>query len=211
MNKSFEYANTITASIGMLLSYLGFIFIIIIGMQDGNYWNLIWSLVYGVTLILLHTSSTFYHSATHNNIKNKLRLMDQSCIYLLIAGTYTPITLINLYGVFGFSIFSIIWLLCILGIFLKIKNIEPFKNFEVCLYLFMGWIALIGIKELINTIDINGIILIFLGGLFFTIGLFFYIWEKSKYSHALWHLFYIGGCICHYLTIVSYSLPYKMI
>ena len=210
MNKSFEYSNTITASIGMLLSYIGFIFIIMIGMKHESYWNLTWSVIYGVTLILLHTSSTFYHGAVNTNIKNKFRLMDQSCIYLLIAGTYTPIVLINLYGVLGFSILSVIWLLSILGIFLKIKAIQPFKNFEVFLYLFMGWFALIGIKELINVMDTNGIILIFLGGFFFSVGLFFFIWETSRYSHAIWHLFYISGCICHYLAIVNYTMPYKI-
>ena len=136
--------------------------------------------------------------------------MDQSCIYLLIAGTYTPVALINLYGFFGFSIVSVIWLLSILGIFLKIKDIKPFKNFEVFLCLFMGWFALIGIKELMNVMDINGIILIFLGGLLFSIGLFFYMWETFRYSHAIWHLFYISGCICHYLTIIGYTIPYKI-
>ena len=210
MNKSFEYSNTITAAIGMLLSYIGFIFIIIIGVQYGSYWNLIWSIIYGLTLILLHTSSTLYHGVVQSHIKNKFRLMDQSCIYLLIAGTYTPVALINLYGFFGFSIVSVIWLLSILGIFLKIKDIKPFKNFEVFLCLFMGWFALIGIKELMNVMDINGIILIFLGGLLFSIGLFFYMWETFRYSHAIWHLFYISGCICHYLTIVGYTIPYKI-
>ena len=210
MDKSFEYSNTITASIGMLLSYIGFILIVVIGVRHGNYWNLMWSTIYGVTLILLHTSSTLYHGATHTNIKKKFRLMDQSCIYLLIAGTYTPIALINLYGAFGISIFSIIWVLSILGIFLKIKEIQPFPKFEVFLCLFMGWLALIGISELMNTMHTNGIILIFSGGLFFSIGIFFYIWETFKYSHAIWHLFYISGCICHYLTIVRYAIPFKI-
>ena len=136
--------------------------------------------------------------------------MDQSCIYLLIAGTYTPIALINLYGAFGFLIFSIIWLLSILGIFLKIKNIQPFRNFEVFLCLFMGWFALVGIKELINTMDMDGVLLIFAGGLFFSIGIFFYSCKTLKYGHAIWHLFYIIGCVCHYLTIVGYTIPYKV-
>ena len=194
----------------MLLSYIGFIFLIILGMQYGSYWNLIWSGVYGVTLILLHTSSTLYHGTIDSAIKKKFHLMDQLCIYLLIAGTYTPIALINLYGTFGFSIFGVIWLLSLLGIFLKVKNIQPFQNFEVFLCLFMGWFALIGIKELTNTMDMNGIILIFLGGLFFSIGVLFYSWKSFRYGHAIWHLFYISGCICHYLTIIGYTIPYKI-
>jgi hemolysin III len=136
--------------------------------------------------------------------------MDQSCIYLLIAGTYTPIALINLYGVFGFSIFTAIWSLSILGIYLKIKNIQPFPNFELFLCLFMGWFALIGIKGLMNTMDINGMILIFVGGLLFSIGVLFYISKKLSYGHAIWHLFYISGCICHYFTIVLYTMPYNI-
>ena len=210
MNKQFEYSNTITASIGMLLSYVAFFFIIIIGVQSGSYWNLMCGIIYGTTLMLLHTSSTLYHGTIDLNLKKKFRLMDQSCIYLLIAGTYTPVALINLYGAFGFSIFSVIWLLAILGIFLKIKNIQPFPNFEVFLYLFMGWFALIGIKELIYVMDINGVILIFSGGLFFSIGIFFYFWETHKHGHAIWHLFYISGCICHYLAVAVYTIPYKI-
>jgi len=210
MNKSFEYYNTITAGMGMLLSYVGFIFIVMIGIESKSYWNLTCGIIYGITLILLHTSSTLYHGTINSNIKKKFRLMDQSCIYLLIAGTYTPIALINLYGAFGLSIFSVIWSLSILGIFLKIKNIEPFPNFEVFLCLFMGWFALVGIKELINVMDMSGVLLIFLGGLLFSIGIFFYFWKTFRYGHAVWHLFYIGGCICHYLTIIGYTLPYKV-
>tara|TARA_Y100001970_G_C13915016_1_gene690495 strand:+ start:114 stop:746 length:633 start_codon:yes stop_codon:yes gene_type:complete len=210
MNKPYEYLNTITASIGMLLSYVAFFYIIIIGVQSKSYWNLMCGIIYGTTLVLLHTSSTLYHGAINLNLKKKFRLMDQSCIYLLIAGTYTPVALINLYGAFGFSIFSVIWILAILGIFLKIKNIQPFLHFEVFLYLFMGWFALVGIKELIYVMDMNGVILIFSGGLFFSIGIFFYFWEKYKHGHAIWHLFYISGCICHYLAIAVYTIPYKI-
>ena len=210
MNKSFEYSNTITAGMGMLLSYIGFIFIVIIGVKSGSHWNLTWGIIYGITLMLLHTSSTLYHGAMNLNLKKKFRLMDQSCIYLLIAGTYTPIALINLYGAFGFSIFSVIWSVSVLGIFLKIKQIEPFPNFEVFLCLFMGWSALIGIKELVNVMDMHGVLLIVIGGLLFSIGILFYFWKTCRYGHAIWHLFYIGGCICHYLTIVGYTIPYKI-
>ena len=209
MNKSYELLNTITASIGMILSYIGFIFLVILSNKYGTYWHVIWCSVYGITLMLLHTSSTLCHGVASPNIKNKFLLMDRSCIYLLIAGTYTPIALISLYGIFGFSIFSAIWSLSILGIFLKIKNIKPFSNFEVFLCLFMGWFALIGIKQLIDKMDMNGIILIFVGGLLFTVGVFFLMWKTFRHSHAIWHLFYIAGCVCHYFTIIFYTIPYK--
>ena len=207
MHKSFEYSNTITAGLGMLLSYMGFIFILIKGIQLANYWNLAWSIVYGITLILLHTSSTLYHGSVIPKEKKIYHLMDKSCIYLLIAGTYTPIALINLYGTFGITIVSIIWSLAILGIVLKIKSIKIFPNFEVFLYLFMGWFALIGINRIMNTMDMNGIILIFTGGLLFSTGVVFYVSKSLKYGHAIWHLFYISGCICHYFTILFYAIP----
>ena len=166
----------------MVLSCIGFTYILIIGIYSGSYWNLIWSIIYGLTLVLLHTSSTLYHGTINIDLKKKFRLMDQSCIYLLIAGTYTPIALINLYGVFGLSIFAMIWSLSILGIYLKINNIQPFPKFEVLLCLFMGWFALVGIKELTNNMDINGVLLIIAGGLFFSIGIisfYFFIQNES--------------------------------
>ena len=210
MNKPFESLNTITASIGMILSYIGFIFLIISANKHATNWHLIWSGIYGITLIILHTSSTAYHGITRPDIKSKLRYLDHSSIYLLIAGTYTPIALINLYGIWGWSLFGIIWGLLSIGIFLKVMDIRPFKNYEIYLYLTMGWLSVIAIKPLYSNMNLIGILLIVFGGLFFTIGIFFYIWDNKKYFHAIWHLFYISGCICHYFAIVFYTIPYKI-
>ena len=210
MHKPFEYINTITASIGMILSYIGFVFLIILANKYGNYWHLIWCSVYGVTLMILHTSSTIYHATTHAKLKKKFRHLDHSSIYLLIAGTYTPIVLINLYGIWGWSLFGVIWGLFFIGIFLKIKDIIPFKNYENYLYLTMGWLSLIAIKPLYNNIDFIGFLLIIFGGIFFTVGVFFYIWDNKKYFHAIWHLFVLFGCACHYFSILFYVIPFKM-
>ena len=210
MNKPFEYLNTITASIGMILSYVGFIFLIILANKHATNWNLIWCSVYGISLMILHTSSTTYHGITHPKIKSILRYLDQSSIYLLIAGTYTPILLINLYGVWGWSLFGIVWGIFSIGVFFKIMNISPFRNYEIYLYIIMGWLSIIAIKPLYLNMDFMGFLLIILGGLFFTIGIFFYIWDNKKYFHAVWHLFYTCGCICHYFTIAFYTIPYKI-
>ena len=210
MNKSFEYLNTLTASIGMFLSYIGFVFLIILANKHATNWHLIWCGIYGITLMILHTSSTAYHGVTNSKIKNKLRYLDHSSIYLLIAGTYTPLALINLYGAWGWSLFGIIWCLFSIGVFFKLMDIRPFKNYDIYLYLTMGWLSIISIKQLYNNIDLIGIILIVCGGLFFTTGIFFYMWDNKKYFHAIWHLFYISGCICHYFAIVFYTIPYKM-
>jgi len=210
MNKPFEYLNTITASVGMILSYIGFIFLVILSNKYGNYWHVALSSVYGATLILLHTSSTIYHGATHPEIKSKLRYLDHSTIYLLIAGTYTPILLINLYGVLGWILFGIVWGLFGIGVFLKIRDITPFKNYENYLYLTMGWLSIIAIKPLYDNIDFMGFLLIIFGGLFFTVGIFFYIWDNKKYFHAIWHLFVLFGCACHYFSILFYVIPFKI-
>ena len=209
MNKSFEYLNTITAGIGMILSMIGFIFLIIISNKYGTYWHVIWCSVYGITLMILHTSSTLYHGTVSSNIKKKFRILDHVSIYLLISGTYTPIVLISLYSTLGISILSIIWLLSILGIVLNIKKVIPFSNYEVLLYLFMGWFCLLGIKQIVNVIDMDGIKLLFSGGLLYTVGVFFYKWKNFKYSHAIWHLFVISGSTCHYFTILFYVIPFS--
>tara|TARA_B100001013_G_scaffold311709_1_gene217021 strand:- start:598 stop:1233 length:636 start_codon:yes stop_codon:yes gene_type:complete len=210
VNKSFERLNTITAGIGMILSYAGFVFLVILANKYGNYWHLIWCIFYGMTLIILHTSSTFYHGAVSPKIKNILRYFDHSGIYILIAGTYTPIVLINLYGIWGWILFGVIWGLSIIGITLKVTNTKPFKNYENYLYLLMGWLAIVATKPLVNNIDFMGFLLIILGGVFFTIGIFFYIWDNKKYFHAIWHLFVLAGCTCHYFSILFYVIPFRV-
>ena len=210
MNKPFELFNTITASIGMILSYIGFVFLIISADKYATNWHLIWCTFYGFTLIILHTSSTLYHGVTYSKLKKKLRYLDHIGIYLLIAGTYTPIVLINLYGVLGWSLFGIIWGLFFIGVLFKLKDIIPFRNYENYLYLTMGWFVLISIKPLYNSIDLIGFLLIFFGGLFFSIGILFYIWDNKKYFHAIWHLFVLFGCACHYFSILFYVIPYKI-
>ena len=179
MHKINELLNTATASFGMLLSCIGFFFLVILSNTYGDYWKLLGCIIYGTTLVLLHTASTLHHGvALYTEIKKNFLIIDLSCIYLLIAGTYTPIILVCLYNFLGITMLAIVWVLAIVGIIITINNLKPFENFDLFLYLFMGWFALIGIKELISVMNVNGIILIFLGGLFFTIGTFFFKAEK---------------------------------
>ena len=207
MNKPFEYLNTITAGLGMVLSYVGFIFLIISANKYGNSWHLIWCSVYGATLVILHTASTFYHGITSDRLKIRFKYLDYIGIYLLIAGTYTPIMLINLYGSLGWTVFGIVWCLAVLGIFFKVKDISPFKNHENYFYLIMGWLIILLIKPFYESIDFLGFLLIVLGGLFFSIGIFFNIWDHKKYFHGIWHLFVLLGCGCHYFSILFYVIP----
>ena len=159
---------------------------------------------------MLHTASTLHHSrALYDKINKKFLNFDLSCIYLLIAGTYTPIILVYLNNNFGISILSIIWVLAIIGIVIVLADYKPFDKFDLYLYLFMGWFALIGINQLINVMNMNAIKLIFLGGFFFTVGIFFLNQKKSKYGHAVWHSFVIMGCSCHYFVVILYVIPFK--
>ena len=210
MNKPFEYVNTITAGIGMALSYVGFVFLIILAAQYGTYWHVMCCSVYGASLVILHTASTFYHGITNTNLKIKFKYFDYVGIYMLIAGTYTPIMLINLYGGLGWTIFGIVWTLAVIGIFFRVKDITPFKNYENYLYLAMGWLIIFTIKPFYESIDFVGFLLVVLGGLSFTFGIFFNIWDnKQKYFHGIWHFFVILGCGCHYFSILFYVIPYK--
>ena len=210
MNTTNETLNTLTSSIGMILSYIGFFFLVLLSTNESDYLKVISCIIYGITLIMLHTASTLHHSrALYNKINKKFLNFDLSCIYLLIAGTYTPVILVCLYNYIGISIVSIIWGLAIIGIIMVISDYKPFNNFDLYLYLFMGWFALIGINQLIDVMNINAIILIFIGGIFFTIGTFFLKQKNSRYGHAIWHLFVIMGCSCHYFVIILYVIPYK--
>ena len=148
-----------------------------------------------------------YHGSRYPKIKKKLRYLDHIGIYFLIAGTYTPIVMINLYGAWGWSLFGTIWGLSLIGFIFKSLNITPFKNYQNYLYLSMGWLSAIAIKPLYDNINFIGFLLIIFGGLFFTIGILFYIWDNKKYFHAIWHLFVLFGCICHYLCILLYVIP----
>ena len=200
--------NTITHGIGSILSIVALVLMVVYASYNSDAWSIVGVSIFGSTLILLYMSSTLYHAFSNGRVKQIFKTLDQSFIYLLIAGTYTPICLINLYGPWGWSMFGVIWGLCLIGIFLKIMDITPFKNYENYLYLTMGWLALIGIYPIIIHFTKMPIILLFLGGILFTVGILFYIWDNKKYFHAIWHLFVIGGSVCHYLLIILYVIPY---
>ena len=209
MKETNELINTITAATGMLLAYIGFIALIVVSNSYDDTWKLVCSVVYGITLILLHTASTIHHGMLLiSKPEKKYLVLDLSCIYALIAGTYTPIVLVQLYNPLGITIAATIWALAITGISINMANYERFKGLNLPLYLFMGWFALIGFKELIAVMDPNGIILIVIGGLFFTVGTFFLTRKNSRYAHGVWHILVLLGCASHYFSIMNYVLPF---
>jgi len=202
-----EIANSITHGIGALLSVAGLAVLISFATTRGDAWHIVSCTIYGVTLILLYTASTLYHSIPQPNLKGLLRTFDHSAIYLLIAGTYTPFMLVSLRGPWGWSLFGTIWGIALLGIVLKTTSFGRLPGVSLGFYLTMGWIVVIAIKPMLAVIDKGGMELLILGGLAYTGGVVFYVWEKLPYSHAIWHLFVMAGSIFHFFAILFYVIP----
>ncbi len=202
-----EIANSLTHGIGILLSIVGLAVLVRFSTLRGDAWHIVSCSIYGATLVLLYTASTLYHSVPIPRIKGLLRTIDHSAIYLLIAGTYTPFMLVNLRGPWGWSIFGTIWGIAILGIILKTTSFGRLPGVSLGFYLTMGWIIVIAIKPMLAVLDKGGLELLILGGLAYTVGVVFYVWEKLPYSHAIWHLFVLAGSAFHFFAILFYVIP----
>jgi len=200
-----EIASAITHGIATLLSIWGFVAMILA--SHGDPIRIISSSIFGICLILLYASSTLYHIVTKPKTKELFQLFDHVCIYLLIAGSYTPLTLVGLGGAWGWSIFGIVWICAIAGVLLKtIGTGKKDSKLSTALYLVMGWIIIVAIKQLIANIPAEGIAWIVAGGITYSLGVIFYAWEKLPYNHAIWHLFVLGGSACHVIAFVNYIL-----
>lgn len=205
-----EVMNAVTHGIGTVLAIGGLLLLTISAYHYGGIWHILSFAIYGTTLVLLYLASTLYHSFRNERLKYKFKILDHSAIYLLIAGTYTPFTLIPLHGTLGWTVFGIVWGLAILGIILKIFFTGRFKVISTMCYLFMGWLILLAIKPLIATVAASGIIWLVIGGLFYTLGTVFYLWNKLPYNHAIWHLFVLAGSISHFVAVFFYVLPIRL-
>lgn len=207
-----EIFNAITHGIGALLSIAALIVMIIFTSMYSNAWQIVSVSIYGSTLIILYTISTIYHSLTHKKAKRVFQILDHSAIYLLIAGTYTPYTLILLRqeSIKGWILFGIIWTLTILGIILTSLFMEKLFKIEVITFLIMGFSILFALPEMINYFSTNsslmGIFWLILGGLLYSIGSIFYKIKSKKYFHSVFHIFVLLGSVCHFISIMFYIL-----
>lgn len=199
-----EWANTLTHGLGLLLSVLGFSFLMHLSYDSDDPLKLASFVIYGASLVLLYAASTIYHLVKTPKLKKALRVVDHCAIYLLIAGSYTPFTLMPLKGLYGWMMFGAIWSLACLGIFLKAFYIHRFKKFSTALYLLMGWLAIIAAKPLIDSYPYEGLLWLLAGGVLYTLGVVFFVQDKKKFFHAIWHVFVIGGSVCHYFSISLY-------
>ncbi|MDY6926768.1 MAG: hemolysin III family protein [Pseudomonadota bacterium] len=196
-----EWLNSISHGLACVAAIVGLVFMLL---RAENSISVTASAVYGGTLIFMFLSSTIYHAVTHQKAKGLLKLFDHSAIYLLIAGTYTPLTLVAIGGKLGVIATAFIWVLAIAGVAFKMIARHRFPKVSVVTYLIMGWIVVGLIYPLYQAMPGSGLWLIVAGGLCFSIGVLFYVAKSKKYTHAIWHLFVIGGCSCHYFSIYYY-------
>ncbi len=202
-----EFVNYSTSLIGLSLSVVCFIFLLLFSIKYGSTIHIICSTIYGISMVFMYVASTFYHGS-NEKFKNIFRLIDHSSIFIYIAGSYTPFTLINLKGPWGYSIFTIIWILAIIGIILKLTLREKASIITMILYILMGWTIIVAIKPLINNLNPNAIILLFTGGISYTLGLIFYAWNSLPYNHGIWHIFVMIGSFTHFFAVLFYVIPF---
>jgi hemolysin III len=162
--------------------------------------------VYGISMIILFSASTLYHAIRNESKKHIFRIIDHISIYLLIAGSYTPVTLLTLSDSRGWLLFGLVWGIAALGLILKLFFTGRFEIFSILLYLVMGWLIVFDFSALVNNMETNGLLLLFLGGLFYTVGIVFYAIHKIPYNHVIWHLLVLGGAICHFFMIFLYVI-----
>ncbi len=197
-----ELANSITHGLGVVIGIAVLALLVVFTSLRKSAWEIVSVSIYGATFILLYLGSTLYHSSRKPGVRRVMKIIDHSAIYLLIAGTYTPLALAPLRGALGWSIFGAIWGAALLGIFFKVFFTGRFKWVSLGSYLFMGWFCVVAIKPLFRELSTAGFVFLAAGGLCYSVGAVFYAWKSLKWSHAVWHLFVLAGSLCHFFSIL---------
>ncbi|MCK8827471.1 hemolysin III family protein [Natroniella acetigena] len=200
--RSEEITNAILHGVGLGLAIAALVVLVVLANIYGDIWYQVSFAIYGSTLVILYLSSTLYHSFAEGKVKDIFQILDHAAIYLLIAGTYTPITLIPLRGFLGWLIFGIVWGIAVIGIIFKIFWVKKFVILSTVLYLIMGWLIVVAIRPLAQALNRASLTLLITGGVLYTAGTVFYVWRKLKYHHAIWHLFVLAGSIFHFFAIL---------
>ena len=198
--------NSLTHGIAAVVSAGLLALMVVYASLYGSVWHVVSFSIYGATMVLLFTASTCYHAVRNVRVKKILRIVDHSAIFLLIAGTYTPITLTALRGPLGWSLFGCVWGIAAVGIVLKIFFTGRFRVVSTLLYLLMGWLVVVAIEPMWNSLDGFTLGWLLAGGVSYTLGTYFYHRESIPYSHAIWHLFVIGGSVCHFVAVTMQVL-----
>jgi hemolysin III len=202
-----EIFNSVTHGAGAILSVAFLTLLVIFASLHGSARHVVGCSVFGASMVLLYTASTLYHSARSSRLKHIFKTADHACIFLLIAGTYTPFTLVTLQGGWGWTLLAIVWGLAAVGIVFKIFFVYRFRTAATVAYLLMGWLAVVAVKPLLANLPPGGLFWLVAGGLSYTVGTVFYLLKRLPYSHAIWHLFVLGGTTCHFFAVLFYVIP----
>ncbi len=198
-----EIANSVSHGVGLVASVVAVPFLILAAVEGGEAAAVVGASIFGLTLVMVFLTSTLYHAVTHPGAKPVLQIIDHGAIYLLIAGTYTPFTLGVLRGGWGWTLFGIVWGLGLTGIILKIVSGVRYPRLSIVLYLAMGWLVVIAIKPLWETLPTGGLLWLLAGGLAYTGGVVFYAADRLRYAHLIWHLCVIAGATCHFIAVLT--------
>jgi len=202
-----EIAHGLTHGVGIVLAIAGLCVLVTFSALYGTAVHVVASSIFGASMIVLYTASTLYHSLPMPETKRIMRVVDHASIYLLIAGTYTPFTLVTLEGAWGWSLFGVVWGLAIAGIIFKLFFTGRFDRLSVAIYVAMGWCGLVAIKPMMAALPTLGLWLLVAGGLAYTGGVIFYLLERMRYHHAIWHLFVMAGTTLHYFVVLFFVIP----
>ena len=202
-----EWGNASTHMLGALFALVGLVLLCAIAAQSGDSLKWLSSIAFGGGLLLMFSASTLYHFVTNEEIKRNLKVLDHCSIFFLIAGTYTPFMLLTLHSTFSFVLLAVIWFIALAGTLYKCFYVSHYPKLSTFCYLLMGWLAIIAIKPLYQHLSQDSFYWLVACGLSYTIGVIFYLWKRLYFSHAIWHLFVIGGCSCHFWVIYHHVLP----
>ena len=205
-SKEEEISNSITHGIGVILSIAALVILIVFASLYGNVWHVVSFTLFGVTMLLLYTSSTLLHALKPGKAKDFFEIMDHSSIYFFIAGSYTPFLLVAVQSATGWTLFGIVWGLAIAGTIFKSFFVKKFLFTSTLLYVVMGWLIVFVWDDLVTAIHPTSLILLIIGGLLYTVGAVFYIWKLFKHHHAVWHVFVLSATVCHFFAVL-YLLP----
>ena len=206
-NRKEEIMNALTHGLGILMGIAAVVLLAVFSALYSDAWTIVSTAIYGTSMIVLYTASTMYHSFSKTKAAQKLNMFDHISIYYLIAGTYTPFTLVNMreYGAaWGWTIFGIIWACAIAGTILKLIYGNKLRKVSTVIYLIMGWIIVIAIVPFVKSLETGGLVLMVIGGLSYSLGVIFYKWKSLPFNHAIWHLFVLAGTVFHFFAILFY-------
>ncbi len=200
-----EIANSISHGVALLATLVALPVLVVAAVRQGDVSSIVGASVFGTSMIMLYLASTVYHLLPQNRAKQIFRIIDHSAIYLLIAGTYTPFTLGVLRGGWGWTLFGLVWALAVVGIVFKIFGGIRFKKLSLGLYIVMGWLVVIAIKPLVESLPGWGMFWLAAGGAAYTLGSVAYVLDHRRYVHFVWHLFVVAGTTCHFIAVLNYA------